>query len=161
MGEEWGETRPFAFFTDFHGDLADAVREGRRKEFGGFKAFEDAEQRARIPDPNNVATFDASRIDWSHLDTPDGKDWLALTRALLHLRRERIVPHLKGAPGHGGTVLLANDGLIAVDWQLAGAVLRLRANLSDAEATPARGRGSLHLGQQRTPGGPSRRRIPG
>ena len=135
MGEEWGETRPFAFFTDFHGDLADAVREGRRKEFGGFKAFEDAEQRARIPDPNNVATFDASRIDWSHLDTPDGKDWLALTRALLHLRRERIVPHLKGAPGHGGTVLLATDGLIAVDWQLAGAVLRLRANLSDAEAT--------------------------
>ena len=39
MGEEWGETRPFAFFTDFDGDLADAVREGRRREFRHFAAF--------------------------------------------------------------------------------------------------------------------------
>jgi malto-oligosyltrehalose trehalohydrolase len=29
MGEEWGETRPFNFFTDFHDELGDAVREGR------------------------------------------------------------------------------------------------------------------------------------
>lgn len=31
MGEEYGETNPFLFFTDFHGDLAKAVREGRAK----------------------------------------------------------------------------------------------------------------------------------
>ena len=35
MGEEYGETNPFLFFTDFHGDLAKAVREGRAKEFTG------------------------------------------------------------------------------------------------------------------------------
>ena len=28
MGEEWGTKRPFRFFTDFHDELADAVREG-------------------------------------------------------------------------------------------------------------------------------------
>ena len=33
MGEEWGATQPFCFFTDFHDELADAVREGRRREF--------------------------------------------------------------------------------------------------------------------------------
>jgi 1,4-alpha-glucan branching enzyme len=33
MGEEFGETHPFLFFTDFHGELAKAVREGRAKEF--------------------------------------------------------------------------------------------------------------------------------
>ena len=33
MGEDWGETRPFPFFCDFRGRLADAVRAGRRKEF--------------------------------------------------------------------------------------------------------------------------------
>ncbi|WAH62102.1 hypothetical protein LZ023_37480 (plasmid) [Pseudomonas silvicola] len=32
MGEEYGETNPFLFFTDFHGDLAKAVREGRARE---------------------------------------------------------------------------------------------------------------------------------
>lgn len=31
MGEEYGETHPFLFFTDFHGDLAKAVRKGARK----------------------------------------------------------------------------------------------------------------------------------
>ena len=40
MGEEYGETRPFQFFTD-HDDpaIADATREGRRKEFATFAAF--------------------------------------------------------------------------------------------------------------------------
>ena len=33
MGEEWGATTPFPFFCDFEGDLADAVRAGRRREF--------------------------------------------------------------------------------------------------------------------------------
>ena len=47
MGEEWGETRPFRFFTDFHGELGDAVREGRRREFAKWPHFADrAAQRA-------------------------------------------------------------------------------------------------------------------
>ncbi len=63
MGEEYGETRPFLFFTDFHGELADAVREGRRREFAGFEAF--SGELAPIPDPNAWDTFAASRLDWS------------------------------------------------------------------------------------------------
>ena len=38
MGEEWGATAPFPFFCDFGGDLADAVRKGRRAEFAGAYA---------------------------------------------------------------------------------------------------------------------------
>ena len=33
MGEEWGSKAPFPFFCDFKGDLADAVRKGRRAEY--------------------------------------------------------------------------------------------------------------------------------
>ena len=40
------------------------------------------------------------------------------------------MPLLKGAGGHAGKVLLAEDGAIAVDWRLAGGRLELRANLS-------------------------------
>ncbi|MFD1912205.1 malto-oligosyltrehalose trehalohydrolase [Halodurantibacterium flavum] len=134
MGEEWGEVRPFAFFTDFHGDLAEAVREGRRREFASFAEFQNAELRSMIPDPNALTTFEASRIDWGRAGAADGRDWLSFTQGLLHLRRTRIVPHLAGAPGNGGRILLAEDGLIAVDWQLQGAILRLRANLSDSAA---------------------------
>ncbi|MFU8862341.1 MAG: malto-oligosyltrehalose trehalohydrolase [Rhodobacterales bacterium] len=134
MGEEWGETRPFAFFTDFEGDLARAVREGRRREFASFAAFEHGAERQSIPDPNAPGTFEASRIDWARATSAEGRDWLDFTSNLLALRQSRIVPHLKGAAGHAGRLLLAEDGLIAVDWHLNGAVLGLRANLSDTNA---------------------------
>jgi maltooligosyltrehalose trehalohydrolase len=57
MGEEYGEDAPFQFFTD-HRDpfIADATREGRRAEFSGFA--EDGD----VPDPQAVATFEASRL---------------------------------------------------------------------------------------------------
>ena len=51
MGEEWGAETPFLFFCDFEGPLADAVREGRRREFARFPAFADPAARERIPDP--------------------------------------------------------------------------------------------------------------
>jgi maltooligosyltrehalose trehalohydrolase len=44
-GQEWGETRPFLFFTDHTPELAEAVRGGRRRE---FEAFDWADQ---VPDP--------------------------------------------------------------------------------------------------------------
>jgi 1,4-alpha-glucan branching enzyme len=36
MGEEGASRTPFQFFTDHHGELAEAVREGRRREFASF-----------------------------------------------------------------------------------------------------------------------------
>ena len=61
MGEEVGSATPFQFFTDHHGELADAVREGRRSEFASFAAFSDPARRAQIPDPNAAETFERSR----------------------------------------------------------------------------------------------------
>ena len=45
MGDEWGAREPFPFFCDFTGELAEAVRDGRRKEFA--EAY--ARTRARCP----------------------------------------------------------------------------------------------------------------
>jgi maltooligosyltrehalose trehalohydrolase len=67
MGEEHGDERPFFFFTDFEGELARAVREGRRREFASFASFTGSEEE--IPDPNDPATFAASRPDWSAAET--------------------------------------------------------------------------------------------
>ena len=41
MGEEWGAKQPFLFFCDFSGELAEAVRKGRREEFSRFPEFAD------------------------------------------------------------------------------------------------------------------------
>lgn len=136
MGEEWGERRPFVFFTDFEGELADAVREGRRREFASFAAFKAAEAREHIPDPNDPASFEASRLDWAARETADGRAWLDFTRELLAVRARVVVPHLAGAR-QGGRVIAAEDGRIAVDWPLDGAVLRLRARLVAEGEDPA------------------------
>jgi maltooligosyltrehalose trehalohydrolase len=131
MGEEWGATQPFCFFTDFHDALADAVREGRRREFKKFPQFADEAARAAIPDPNDVATFVASRLDWSVPEEVDHADWLAYTRDLLRIRREQIVPLLPTV-ATGGTAEVGGS-VLQVAWPAGGRRLILLANLA-AEA---------------------------
>ncbi len=57
MGEEYGDTSPFLYFTS-HGDkdLIEAVRRGRREEFAGFG------WKQETPDPQDPATFEASSL---------------------------------------------------------------------------------------------------
>jgi maltooligosyltrehalose trehalohydrolase len=127
MGDELGATTPFLFFTDFHGDLADAVREGRRKEFAKFPSFSDPERRKAIPDPNAMSTFDACRL---HFGAAGAEDWRALYRDLLALRHRCIVPTLAKTWSIGATVL--DECAVAARWRLnAGAVLTLACNLGD------------------------------
>ena len=130
MGEEFAENRPFLFFTDFHGELANAVREGRRREFAKFAAFGDGEATRRIPDPNDPETFAASKLDWSKPGLGSGRIRYDHVRHLLSIRRTAIVPLLPGAGGNAGAVRAAGDGVVAVDWTLGGARLQMRANLS-------------------------------
>src|SRR5690606_34606317 len=87
MGEEWAAAEPFLFVCDFHGELADAVREGRRSELAKFPAFRDQETRARIPGPNAEATFARSRLDWSRAEEGEHARRLAHYRELLQLRQ--------------------------------------------------------------------------
>jgi 4-alpha-glucanotransferase len=60
-----------------------------------------------IPDQNAIGTFEASRIDWGRVTSAEGRAWLGFTKALLALRHARIVPHLAGAGGNAGRILLA------------------------------------------------------
>jgi maltooligosyltrehalose trehalohydrolase len=59
MGEEHGERAPFQFFSD-HVDkrIADATRDGRRREFAAFAEFAQRE----VPDPQDPQTFERSKL---------------------------------------------------------------------------------------------------
>lgn len=130
MGEDEGSESPFLFFTDFHDELADAVREGRRKEFAKFDAFADEAARERIPDPNAKSTFDAS------IPKPgtDAGEWRALTRELLMLRQVHIMPRLKGAVGIAAEVV--GEAAVKARWRMAdGATLTIALDLGN-EPTP-------------------------
>lgn len=135
MGQEWGSRQPFYYFCDFHDDLADAVREGRRKEFATFPEFREPEARERIPDPNAPETFTASMLDWEQAGQENHRHWLELTRALLALRHGEIVPRLRGTGA--GAFDLPGGRVLRARWRLGdGSTLHLRANLG-AEAAPA------------------------
>lgn len=134
MGEEWGARSPFLFFTDHHDELARAVCEGRRNEFADFAVFADAENRARIPDPNAPETFRASRIDPGERLEPGHREWLDLHRSLLRLRHAEIIPRLPGTRPLGAEVL--SERALVARWRLGdGTVLRIELNLG-AEALP-------------------------
>ncbi len=130
MGEEWGALTPFPFFCGFEGELADAVREGRRREFARFPEFEDPARRAEIPDPTAEATFRSAKLDWSE-PTRDlhavRLDWM---RRLIAVRRLEIVPRLAGIEGFAGAYEVIADRAVAVRWRLGdGSRYRLHANL--------------------------------
>jgi malto-oligosyltrehalose trehalohydrolase len=126
MGEEWGATSPFPFFCDFTGELAEAVRKGRREEFSRFPEFVDPEHAATIPDPLAESTFLASKLDWARIDAAH----LAYYRDLLRTRREFVQPLLPSIR-HGGEALVVGEQAVRVTWQAGERRLVLDANLSD------------------------------
>jgi maltooligosyltrehalose trehalohydrolase len=83
MGEEWNASTPWQFFTSHEEpELADAVREGRRREFAEHGwATED------VPDPQDPATVQASTLRWSELAEPAHAAMLRWYRDLIALRR--------------------------------------------------------------------------
>ncbi|MBL6618247.1 MAG: malto-oligosyltrehalose trehalohydrolase [Reyranella sp.] len=117
MGEEDGCRTPFLYFTDHHGPLADAVREGRQREFAGFVRFTE-----EIPDPNALQTFESSRPAAANAARR------ALYRKLLGLRAAAVTPHLVGARSLSAEA--AGPACVAARWRLGnGAILTLVCNL--------------------------------
>jgi maltooligosyltrehalose trehalohydrolase len=121
MGEEFAASTPFLYFCDFDGALAAAVRNGRCQEFAEFAAFGAAAERERIPDPNDAASFAASRLRWEELDGAAGRRRLALVTQLLALRREQLEPHLP-LQRHGGRMHCDAFGF-HVEWPLGDELL--------------------------------------
>jgi maltooligosyltrehalose trehalohydrolase len=83
MGEEWGSSRPFQFFSSHpEPELARATAEGRKKEFAehGWDADE-------IPDPQDPRTFQRSKLDWDEPGVGEHAQLLCTYRKLIALRR--------------------------------------------------------------------------
>jgi len=85
MGEEYGETAPFQYFTS-HGDpeLVEAVRRGRREEFAAFGW----EAEKAVPDPQDESTFLRSKPDHSRKCEEPHRTLLRLYQNLIRTRRE-------------------------------------------------------------------------
>jgi maltooligosyltrehalose trehalohydrolase len=92
QGEEWGASSPFQYFTDHRDpEAARTTRDGRRAEFADF-----GWRPEDVPDPQDPATFERSRLDWSERSRPPHAELLEWYRSLLALRRR--LPDLGTGP---------------------------------------------------------------
>lgn len=94
MGEEWGASTPWQYFTDHAEDwLAESIRQGRAREFAehGWSG--------EVPDPQDAGTLEASMLRWEEVGRGDHAVLLEWYRTLLRLRRE--LPGLSSPPGQG------------------------------------------------------------
>ena len=83
MGEEWGSSHPFQFFTSHTDpDVAEATAVGRKSEFAqhGWSADD-------VPDPQDPQTFLRSKLDWSECSEGEHARLLDFYRDLIRLRR--------------------------------------------------------------------------
>src|SRR5262249_35261387 len=80
--EEWGSTSPFQFFSSHpEPELARATAQGRKREFAehGWDADE-------IPDPQDPATFERSKLNWDEIDNDDHGRLRRVYQQLIALR---------------------------------------------------------------------------
>jgi maltooligosyltrehalose trehalohydrolase len=133
QGEEWAASTPFQYFTDHENpELARAVSEGRRREFVQFGWRPD-----EVPDPQDMATFERSRLNWQEIDEPIHAEMLAWYRELVAYRRGHS--QYLGAPTTevrvdetARTLVIVRDRLtLAVNFSDAPMALELTSEPSD------------------------------
>src|SRR5439155_1375013 len=126
MGEEYGETAPFQFFTSFlDRDLAEAVKKGRAEEFSRF-AWQGA-----VPDPGEPATFVRSRLNHPLAGAPRHRELSQYYRRWLALRRSHPALGARGKERAQATVDAKGTMLTLSREAESGAGLRLLANLTN------------------------------
>src|SRR6266567_4580826 len=103
MGEEYGETAPFQYFTS-HRDpaLVESVRRGRREEFAAF-GWEKS-----VPDPQDEQTFSRSHLNHSRKQKEPHHTLLQFYKQLIHIREE----HGLGMPAPLQVREVGNDTLL-------------------------------------------------
>jgi maltooligosyltrehalose trehalohydrolase len=84
QGEEWGASTPFLYFTDHEDpELGRLVAEGRSKEFSAFR------WQGGVPNPQELSTFERSKLNWSELSLPPHAEIFGWYRRLIRLKKDR------------------------------------------------------------------------
>jgi maltooligosyltrehalose trehalohydrolase len=131
MGQEFGASSPFQYFTEHDPELGKLVTEGRRREFSAFSAFADPATRERIPDPQAASTFASSKLRVKEAATQPGSSLHTLYQKLLELRRTDPVL-ADPAPERMEARALSDSVLAVRRWQ-PGQERLLLVNFGDAE----------------------------
>jgi len=146
QGEEFAASSPFQYFAD-HDDpaMAKSVREGRKREFAAFGWDPD-----EIPNPDEVDTFERSKLNWNEIHDGKHGEMLEWFRQLIHLRRctsslnDGDLNHIKVkfdearhwlTIDRGGIRVLCNLGKERVEFENRAGFSLILASQNDIEVT--------------------------
>jgi maltooligosyltrehalose trehalohydrolase len=109
MGEEWGASTPFLFFSD-HRDptIARKTSLGRVQEFRAF-----GWRPEDVPDPQALSSFQSSKLDWSELTREPHRSLLDWYRELVRVRR-RLGDAPLGVDHRGSRLTMRRGGLCVI-----------------------------------------------
>jgi maltooligosyltrehalose trehalohydrolase len=128
MGQEWGATSPFPFFTDHPGEVGANMARYRQNEFRHYGASYPDEVLRRMPAPQDPATFHAAKLDWKERDAPPHAAVLALYRECLAFRARLAI--FQSAPRECWTAEKVGANGLALEWhEPAGTRWRLLISL--------------------------------
>ena len=133
MGDEFRSKGRFFFFSDYPEGLRQNDPEERLQQARNFGTENLAMHEIR--DPNAPDTFAVSKLNWDEAKTGTGRTARIAFRNLLEKRCRLLMPLLKNGGGGVGHLLLAEDGRLAVDWQLGESRWQMRGNFGEAPAT--------------------------
>jgi maltooligosyltrehalose trehalohydrolase len=109
QGEEWAASSSFQYFADYDEEMARLVSEGRKREFAAFGWTPES-----IPDPEDVETFERSKLKWDEVNEGEHAEMLAWYRQLIRLRRQ--IPSLTdGEPGHTSATYSEQDRWLSME----------------------------------------------
>ncbi len=125
MGEEYGETAPFQYFTS-HGDpaLVEAVRLGRREEFAAFG------WQANVPDPQDEDTYSHSHLNHQLREEEPHDTLFRFYRRLIRLRKE-----LKVAAAESRRVHALGDSAVLLEYFSSVRTVRMILNFAEFPVT--------------------------
>jgi maltooligosyltrehalose trehalohydrolase len=125
QGEEWGARTPFLYFTDHENvELGRLVAEGRSKEFSSFR------WQGAVPNPQEMETFERSRLNWSELSEPLHAELFEWYRGLIRLRKQKAAAAGRGRAAvkfdaGGGWLTFIHGGILCV-FNFTAAARRMR-----------------------------------
>ncbi len=138
MGQEWGATTPFKFFTDFKGELGEKMAEYRLKEFQSLGMTIPTTDISKISDPESLDTFLESKLNWAELNEKSHKETLRIYREALALRSS-LFP--LGNPSRDAWNVESQGNVISVNYWLDTRKVSIHFALKNSgELVPKQGR---------------------
>jgi maltooligosyltrehalose trehalohydrolase len=86
QGQEFAASSPFFYFADHNAELSELVFKGRKEFFRQFRSLAVPEVLSQIPNPSELSTFEACRLDFGERERH--AEIYRLHEDLLRLRRD-------------------------------------------------------------------------